>query len=289
MNRRMWKEVKFQIHPLFWLLVCSAIWTGYFLEVLTLMVLVVIHELGHMSAAWSYGWRIHSMQLLPFGGVAKMEEWGTVSAQEEMIVALAGPFQHMWMIIISYLFYFTGFWSKGWTDYFILCNFLIAGFNLLPIYPLDGGRVIQALLSYLMPYRLCIMITLWLGIICSTLLVIGSFILALDGVLLHLLFLSLFLVYSNVIALKQKNIQYIRFLLRRRERGISHSAKIQTLCVNERDPLWSVVKRWYKEHYHVLKVVDQKGRVIGFIPEEQILEQYFDSARPNCKIKELIS
>lgn len=285
----MWKEIEFRIHPLFWLWVCSAIWTGYFIEILTLMVLVVIHELGHISAAESYGWRIHSMQLLPFGGVAKMEEWGTVPSLEEIIVALAGPFQHLWMILISFLFHFTGFWSKEWTDYFILCNLLIGGFNLLPIYPLDGGRVFQALLSYFIPYRLCILITLWFGIVGSILLVISSFILALDGVLLHLLLLSLFLVYSNVMALKQKNIQYIRFLLRRREKGISHRAQIRTLCVNERDPLWQVVKHWYKEHYHVFKVIDRKGRVIGMIPEEKILSKYFESAQPNCKIKELIS
>lgn len=90
-----------RIHPLFWLIVCSAVWTGYFIEIITLFVLVLIHELGHAAAAGAFGWRVDSIELLPFGGVVKTDEWGTVPSREEMTVALAGPFQHILMILIS--------------------------------------------------------------------------------------------------------------------------------------------------------------------------------------------
>lgn len=278
-----------RIHPLFWLVVCSAVWTGHFIEILTLIVLVIIHELGHITAARTYGWRIQVMELLPFGGVAKMEEWGTVPAREEIVVALAGPFHHVFMVLMSFFFYFSGLWSKEWTEYFIQGNFIIAFFNLLPIYPLDGGRILQAALSYILPYRLCISWTLWWSIICSFLLAIASFSIPGQGMVFHLLLIALFLLFSNIIALRQKNFQYLRFLIQRRDKGVSYEALIKKMTVRADEPLRHVMKKWYKEKYHVLEVVDPQGKVIGFLPEEKVLKKYFDQYNPRCVMRELIS
>jgi stage IV sporulation protein FB len=278
-----------RIHPLFWLVVCSAVWTGHFLEIITLFVLVIIHEMGHVTAAWGYGWRIHSMELLPFGGVAKIEEWGTVPAREELVVALAGPFHHVLMVMMSFLFFLGGWWSREWMEYFIQGNLMLACFNLLPIYPLDGGRVLQSLLSYVLPYQLCINWTIWISFFLSALLAIASFLIPGNVVVLHLLLISIFLLISNFVAFKQRNYQYMRFLLQRRDIGVSHEASIHSLQVAEDEPLWKVMKKWYKEKYHVIQVVDQQGIVIGFLPEEKVLEKYFEHHDHRCIIKELIS
>ena len=75
--------------------------TGYFLEAITLFGIVLIHELGHLTAAKGFGWRVQEVQLLPFGGVLIVDELGTTSTREELIVALAGPLQHVWMILVG--------------------------------------------------------------------------------------------------------------------------------------------------------------------------------------------
>jgi len=85
------RSVRFRVHPCFWLVVVPTVWSGYFLEVVTLFGLILIHELGHVSVARHFGWRMTEIELLPFGGVAKTDEWGTVPAKEEMLVAIAGP------------------------------------------------------------------------------------------------------------------------------------------------------------------------------------------------------
>ncbi|SEN34491.1 site-2 protease family protein [Lihuaxuella thermophila] len=278
-----------RIHPLFWVLVCSAVWTGHFIEILSLFVLIVIHELGHVTAAWSFGWRIHSMELLPFGGVAKMDEWGTVPAREEIIVALAGPFQHVYIVLMSFMFEQAGWWTEEWTEYFIRGNLMIACFNLLPVYPLDGGRVLQAVLSYFLPYRRVIAWTLWFSLLFSFLMAVSSFLISESSVMLHLLLIALFLFFSNLVALRRKSFQFLRFLIQRRDRGICHDVSIKKLTVQADEPLRKVIKNWYKERYHILEIVDGQGRMIGFLPEEKVLEYYFKHPVQGCLIKELIS
>ncbi len=284
MNKR-FKHIPFRVHPLFWIVVCSAVWTGYFIEILTLIVLVIIHELGHLAAANAFGWRMESIQLLPFGGVVKTDEWGTVPAYEEISVALAGPFQHVFMVLISLFFYQQGWWSLEWTKYFIQGNMMIAGFNLLPIFPLDGGRILLSSLSYFLPYRFCLEITLWLGMIGSLLLCVFPFFLTSTGVPVHLLVLGLFLFYSNYQTFKQKNIHFIRFLLHRRYH-LDFSRRVDKLRIRADTSLNAVIRKICKEKYHILEVADESGKLISVLPEEWALDTYFRSPYYEKAIKE---
>lgn len=267
-------------------MICLSVWTGHFIEIMTLFILVIIHELGHVTAAWSYGWRIHSIELLPFGGVANMDEWGTAPAKEEIVVALAGPFHHIWMILLSYGFYACGWWSQEWMEYFIQGNLIIAGFNLLPIYPLDGGRVLQALASYWIPYRTCILYSLWWSLGLS----VGLLILSLSwpGVWVYfpLLIVASFLCVSNILSFKKLNYQYVRFLLNRLDRGVSDSLPLHRSAVSADAWLSIIIKRWYRERYHIVEVRDRQGEVLGHLTEEILLESYFK--RGWCMLGELV-
>jgi stage IV sporulation protein FB len=259
------------------------VWTGHFLEIITLCILVLIHELGHVVAAWSYGWRIQSIELLPIGGVAKTDEWGTVPAKEEIVVALAGPFHHIWMILFSLLAFHFGWWSEAWTTYFIQGNLFIALFNLVPIYPLDGGRVLQALLSYVLPYRLCIHITYWISIILSVLLIGLGFFSSFP-----LFTIAMFLLMTNIKHLRAHHLQYLRFLLYRRHNGVSHDVPIRKVEISPVLQTASIMQNWYKECYHVFEMKDQTGKTIGFIPEEKLLKKYFEDGTIG-KIQDLVS
>lgn len=283
-----WQGMKVRVHALFWVVIFSAVLMGQFIEVITLFVLVVIHELGHVTAAWSFGWRIRSLELLPFGGVAKTDEWGTVPAHEEIVVALAGPFHNVMMVLVGYLFFAAGWWSEEWTTYFIQGNTMLAGFNLLPIYPLDGGRVLQAVLSYRLPYRCCITGSLTGGFISAVaLLAWGLFDLG-GGINLNLVVIAVFLCHANWAALKQKEFQYVRFLMHKKAAPIPDDSRVVQLVVRPDERLLNVVKRWYKEAYHVLIVKDRTSGQMVAIPEEAVLHRYFDERDPRCTVGELL-
>ncbi|MFC4078375.1 M50 family metallopeptidase [Salinithrix halophila] len=275
-----------RIHFLFWVVILSSVVTGQFMEVTTLFVLVLIHELGHVTAARSFGWRIHSIELLPFGGVAHTDEWGTVPAREEIVVALAGPFHNVIMVLFGLLFYQFGWWSAEWTEYFVKGNAMLAGFNLLPIYPLDGGRILQALLSYVFPYRRAVVWSLGFGFAGAA----GLFLFSLSGekVQINLSIVALFLFYSNWIAMRQRDYQYMRFLMHRREHRVPDSAPIIQLPVRPEEPLLTVLKRFRKEAYHVVVVQKPKGGW-ATVPEEAVFRCYFDEKRIGGLAADLIA
>ena len=120
---------------------------------------VVLHEYGHIAAAAHYGIRTPSITLLPIGGLASLERMPDRPGQE-LVVALAGPLVNVVIIGILLLVLgarvdFAGFVALengqlGNGDLLVslvIVNFMIVAFNLIPAFPLDGGRVLRALLS----------------------------------------------------------------------------------------------------------------------------------------------
>jgi Zn-dependent protease len=161
------------VHWTFVILIVSIV-LGYWLQsnslmtalegggfVLSLFGCVVLHELGHALAARRFGVATTDITLLPIGGVARLQRIPERPIQE-LIIALAGPAVNV--VIVGLLFFvfqvrFPGdagdpqhlvqarFWPK-----ILEVNAFLAGFNMLPAFPMDGGRVLRALLAMRLPY-----------------------------------------------------------------------------------------------------------------------------------------
>jgi Zn-dependent protease/CBS domain-containing protein len=127
---------------------------------LTLFFCVFIHELAHSLVARSKGIRINSITLIIFGGVASMEET-LPDPKVELPMALAGPVTSLGLGILSWVMVYVvnafvgtaavaGLLIYGF-GYLAILNILLFGFNLLPAFPMDGGRVLRAWLATRMP------------------------------------------------------------------------------------------------------------------------------------------
>lgn len=118
------------------------------------MSLIFIHELGHFFAAKYYNWNTDKIYVYPLGGITKFNDSINRSLVEEFVIVLMGP--------IFQMIYFFILFKLGVKD-ITLFNFTLLLFNLLPIYPLDGGKLINVFFAFILPCRIGYKVTIFIS------------------------------------------------------------------------------------------------------------------------------
>jgi Zn-dependent protease len=106
---------------------------------------VAIHELGHSWVAIRKGCRVHEIMLLPIGGVAKMSSIPS-RPMDEFLIAIAGPASSAALAAVFWLLAHTGVFMMLFVSLTGI-NLLLCLFNLLPSFPMDGGRIFRAFMT----------------------------------------------------------------------------------------------------------------------------------------------
>ena len=144
------KSLKITMHPLFLVLGVILFFLGEIEIFIIYSISALVHEYGHFLVASKLGYRMIKIRLMPFGA----ELFGNLDSfdsRDELYIALAGPITNF--IIVTIIL---GLWwlkpeMYNYTSEILKSNLVMGIFNLLPIFPLDGGRVILCFLSKKMP------------------------------------------------------------------------------------------------------------------------------------------
>lgn len=162
----------------------DVLWSVLF--VLSIFVTVFLHELGHALAAKRYGIGTRDITLLPIGGVARLEKFPEKPGQE-LVVAIAGPAVNVLIALLTAIiidfpsmremdeFLSPGVNADNFLLNFFFVNIWLALFNLIPAFPMDGGRVLRAMLSFWLQRNVATRIAAVTGQAMAVLFIVGGF------------------------------------------------------------------------------------------------------------------
>ena len=253
-----------------------AYWTMGIVATAGLFASLIVHELSHSVVALRYGLPIKGIRLFIFGGVAEMEE-EPKSAETEIKIAIAGPIASF---ALSGGFYAIGRIAQGLGAaeaflgvlyYLAFINCLLAGFNLVPAFPLDGGRVFRALL-----WR-------WKGDVqeatrlASASGEIFSFAMMLLGILNILggnFVGGLWWFLIGMFLRDASKSSYVRMLSKKAFEGepVRRFMTADPITVPPDTSLQALIEDYFFRHHHSLFPVCEDGRLLGYVTVKQVKE-----------------
>lgn len=137
-------RIKIDIHVITYLFMILSITTGYMKEFFFIMLILLVHECGHILVALFFHWKIEKVKILPLGSITIFHEDINRPLKEELCILLAGPGMQMLFFMIARNYILDPVFETY--HYMTLC------FNLLPIVPLDGSKLVNIMSNYWCPY-----------------------------------------------------------------------------------------------------------------------------------------
>jgi Zn-dependent protease/predicted transcriptional regulator len=256
----------------------QAYWVMGIVGALGLFLSIVVHEFCHSLMAKRFDVPMKGITLFIFGGMAEMSE-EPKSAKAEFIIAIVGPLSSLAVAAIFYAIYFGGngadilpHGASGVIQYLAFINVVLAAFNCLPAFPLDGGRVLRSILwGAKGDLRWATRISSSIGSGFGILLIImgvyslftGNFIggmwWALIGMFLH----------------SAAKMSYQQLLTRRALQGesVSRFMRKDPVTVPPALPLDELIENYiYRHHYKMFPVVTDSYKVTGCVTTKEVKE-----------------
>ncbi len=199
--------INFTVHPLFFIFGLYYALTGRIFVFVIYTLSAVAHELGHSLVASNCGYRLNKITLMPFGAVVSGNTDG-LSVKDEIKIAISGP-----LINLGIALFFVALWWMfptlyAFTDVVAEANFSLAIINFLPIFPLDGGRVLSASLSGAFGKNRAFLICKIIGVVFSLILFVLFVFSIFNTVNFSLLFFASFVLFGAI--MKSKDNVYVK-------------------------------------------------------------------------------
>jgi Zn-dependent protease len=238
--------------------------------IVILFACVVLHEFGHIFAAGRYGIKTPDITLLPIGGVASLERMPEEPVRE-IVVALAGPAVNLVLAVLLFLLFPEQInlerlrelqYAPGdLITQVAFANVVLFVFNLIPAFPMDGGRVLRALLGFSMSYSTATRTAAGIG---QAVAIVFAVLGLISNPFLILIALFIFLAASGEADLVES-----RFLTRG---YLARDAMItQFEALSAEDNLDAAARKLLETTQQEFPVVDKANRVEGVLTRENLI------------------
>jgi Zn-dependent protease/predicted transcriptional regulator len=269
----------------------STYWWMGIIGALGLFLSIIVHELSHSLVARNFGMPIKGITLFIFGGVAEMND-EPPSAKSEFFMAIAGPLAS---VIIGGIFFLVNITGQAMIpepagaviQYLALINFVLAGFNLLPAFPLDGGRVFRSILwAWKKNLKWATRISSRIGTGFGVLLIVLGGLSFFGGNIVG----GIWWVLIGFFMLSASRMSYQQLLLRKALEGepVERFMRENPVTVPPDISLGDLIHDYvYKYHYKMFPVVDH-DKLVGCVTTAQV-KDYSQDEWQNHQVGELAS
>jgi Zn-dependent protease/CBS domain-containing protein len=245
----------------------DAAWSGV-LFIILVFACVVAHEFGHIFAARAFGVNTPDVTLLPIGGVARLERIPEDPIQE-FLIAIAGPLVNVAIVLLLMVFADANIGSGAaiengkvsLVDRLASANLFLALFNIIPAFPMDGGRILRALLGIRLGFVRATEIAAQIGQVLA-------FVLGFVG-----LFYNPVLIFIAIFVYLAASSEAHMVALRAMSRGVPVSAAMMTQFVTLKpdEPIEQAVTTLLQTSQSEFPVVDEAGKPVGLLGRADII------------------
>ena len=156
---------KIEFHYSFLIMALGLVLTGHFSNLFIFTSLILIHEFGHYFMARIFGYKVEKIIIYPYGGLTKIDTLINTSIGNELIVSIFGIVTQCIYFFLIYILYINGIVREYIYNLFCLYHKSMLIFNLLPIIPLDGFKILNLLLSKFFCFNLSNNISVFLSLV----------------------------------------------------------------------------------------------------------------------------
>lgn len=288
------RQSLFRMHPLFLAVGVYYAFTGELFLFLLSALVAIQHECAHAFAAARLGYKLNKIVLMPYGAVID-GDLRSISFKDEIFVAVCGPLCNL----ITAAFFVALWWLEpttyAFTDTACYSSLTVALVNLLPAYPLDGGRIFKCALARAFlkndadegkaekkAERICRAVTLLFGAV-----FLLFFLILLLGKRYNfsLLAFGLFL-FVGAFGNRKERAAYDKMDVSCRD-ALKKGAEIKRVAVLESCPVKNALRYVGKGSYLVLEVYDENEKHLFDLPQNELSDLFIDAATPYDSLGEL--
>lgn len=250
---------KFEFHYTYLIMALGLVLTGHFANLIVFTSLIIIHEMGHIIIAILFKYPIEKVVIYPYGGLIKFNTLINTKISKDLIVAIMG-------IVIQCIYYFIIFflYQKGIIREYIYNLFYIYHhsmllFNILPIIPLDGSKIINLLYAKIFNFNLANNLTVFTSFVFLIIMIVNNIfeknysMVMVIGILLR----NIYDYYKKIAYV------YNRFILERYLYNIKYD---RIKIITDKDKMYKNKSHLFKENNFL-------------ISEKNYLKKFFDKTR----------
>ena len=266
--------MRIKLNVFFILFLFASYFAGWLQQSLILFASVLLHELGHVFAAKKMGIQVYEVELLPYGGVARMEELSKFGGAAEGIVSVAGPAVSLAIAGAFYLFRdFSGVMEAVYSYNLIICFF-----NLIPIIPLDGGKLARNIMIFFMGYKQATRILVLAGRAAAFILLGYNIYMLYSGSRSAALIIAAVFVYIGTVKEEKFSSYYYLFTGNSTKSMLIATGRIRKRCINAREDtrIRLIVNRFSPVTQCYVRVMDTKGAIIRILSEDEIIKGFLN-------------